>query len=193
MNYKNLLRQIYILIANPAEAWKQIEQDKSLNVMYSNFLYPMVALTACATFLGVIMHSSGNMAYPIFQQALTKSCAVAVALLGGFYLTTYLLDLLFTKYIEGLTYTKDNLTKLVGYSFVVIFLSIVLSSFFPRLNLILIMAQIYIIYIVWQAMGVMITPNEDKKMKLTWIIGVGIVCVPFIIQSIFMFLVKFLN
>ncbi len=194
MSYKSLIKQIIALLVNPAEAWQEVAKEKGTQNMFANFVYPLMALTAFVAFVCKLIYSKGGVAFPIFQSALTFSCATAVAILAGVYVAPAVLDALFkTKWFKGVSYERDELTKLVGYGFVVVFLYFMLTSLVPQLWVILYMVQFYVIYIIWHAMDVLVFPSEDNKMKSTWLIGCTILGIPSALYLVFIFAVNLIN
>lgn len=181
-------------MVRPDEAWLDIKSEKGTDLIFGNFVYPLMALTAFVTFVCQLLYAKGDVAFSIFQTALTNCCATAVALLGGVYLTISLLDFIFKlSSLKGLVYSREQLTKLVCYSFVVVFLYFILSSILPELSGILFLLQLYIIYVVWQGMNVIVFPEDSKKMMFTWIIGVAIVIIPSLLNFIFIKSVNLIN
>lgn len=190
MNYTGLFKRVLLLLTNPEKAWEEIKQEESVNIMYANFMYPMIAITSLVTFFAGLIYASETSPYPIFQKALTDACAYAIALFGGSYLAVYLVDAaLKIPYFKGLVIAKADLVKLVGYSFVVVFIYFMLASLFLQLAMILLVLEFYIIYIVWLGLKSFVPQEHERKVSVTFLIGVMVIVIPLILKNVFFSLV----
>ncbi len=192
MNYKGLFKRIGLLIMHPDRAWEEINNEKSVESMYSTFSYPLIALTSLCVFIAGLIYATSESPYPIFQEALTTACVYAISLFGGLFISIFLVSLFFQKKIVvgDIKLNKLKLTQLVGYSFIIVFLYFILSSLLPSLSKILLIPQVYIIYIIWQGLDFLVPKNYEYKMRMAFIASGIIVIVPIILKIIFSMLVK---
>lgn len=160
--------------------------------MYSTFSYPLIALTSLCVFIAGLIYATSESPYPIFQEALTTACVYAISLFGGLFISIFLVSLFFQKKIVvgDIKLNKLKLTQLVGYSFIIVFLYFILSSLLPSLSKILLIPQVYIIYIIWQGLDFLVPKNYEYKMRMAFIASGIIVIVPIILKIIFSMLVK---
>lgn len=193
MDYKGLFERVLLLLKNPSLVWKEVAKEKQLTTLYSAFIYPLIAITASVAFVGQLIYSDGGTAYPIFQEALTTCCAITVALFGGVYLVIFSLDYIISRFFKDIQIGHEWLSKLVGYSYVVVFLYMMVSSLFPNLTMILFLLQFYVIHIVWQGLENVIPPEYPRKVRLTCIIGGTVIILPTLLEQLFIRTVTFLN
>ena len=91
----------------------------------SGFVYPLIGLCGLSEFIGTFI--GRDFSSLMFQLALTRCCAVAVALFGGFFLSAYLLNKLGMGWLKrGDAYGK--MLVFVGYSMVVTFVLDIISG-----------------------------------------------------------------
>ena len=118
MDYKSLFQQIVTLLSTPGKAWSEIAERGVGRSIMPAFVYPLIGLCGLSEFIGTFIGK--DFSSIMFQIALTRCCAVAVALFGGFFLSAYLLDKLNRKWL-GRKDSYDRMLVCVGYSMVVTF------------------------------------------------------------------------
>ena len=76
MKLKQLLRNVILLITQPAMAWKFVSRMGNRAAMTSEFLYPMILLACLSTFLG-IMHGlfdvAASLTKYLIEQEISKT------------------------------------------------------------------------------------------------------------------------
>ena len=92
MNYKELFDRAVLLISSPAKAWDEIGEERSGKKVMSEFVYPMIGLCGLSVFIGTFIGNTAGVS--AFHIAMTRCCATFVSLFGGFFLATYLTNLL---------------------------------------------------------------------------------------------------
>jgi len=191
LNYKELFNRALLLISSPAKAWEEILLDKDRHKVFSGFVYPLLGLVAFSVFLGTLFtHGWGGP--QSFQIAMTRCCAVTIALFGGFYTSAYILN--------GLSVWKFNLRDdllqaqcLIGYSLVVTFSLKIITGLLPNFQIVSWFLQFYVVYIIWEGARVFIKIDESKRLLFTLLASFFLLSTPFIIEFLFNKLVFILN
>ncbi len=114
---KGIIHKLFLLIFYPTKGWERVNKEKELHSEFiNNFLYPIFGFISITTFIGS-MWVSGNASLHL---SIKTIMIVVIALFGGFYLASFLINELFPKYGE----VKDqNLAQqFVGYSSVIVYL-----------------------------------------------------------------------
>lgn len=83
MNYKELFNKMAFLLSSPGRFWEKEASEGQGNRMMSEYVYPLIGLCGLAEFIGTFI--GRDVSSEFFQWALTRCCAVAVALFGGFF------------------------------------------------------------------------------------------------------------
>ena len=179
MNYKDLLSRTLFILSSPARAWEQISSEGESKSVLPNFVYPMIGLCAVSEFIGTFF---GKEFIPD-EVALSNCCAVAVALFGGFFLSVYLLDRILQKWFPDVV-LKDKVTVFVAYSMTVKFVLDILSSLLS-LKLLLIILQIYTLFVVFEGTRGFLRLREDKVTLFTLLATVVILLCPTFIEIVF--------
>ena len=128
MNYKELFNRIILLLSSPAKAWEDIcKESDSLKVMNA-FVYPLIGMCGLAVFVGIFIGNTAG-ANEAFQIAMKRCCATAVSLFGGYFLASYLSNLVGRNLLNREDETELN-RQFVGYSMVVVFALEIVSGLF---------------------------------------------------------------
>ena len=122
MNYKELFNRIVLFISSPAKAWLDVKNEADGKKVLGEFVYPLIGLCGLSVFLGTFIGNAAGVSS--FQIAMTRCCAIFVSLFGGFFLASYLTNLLGKKMLDREDETDLN-RQLVGYGMVVIFVFLV--------------------------------------------------------------------
>ena len=146
MNYKGLFHQIWMLLSAPGKAWDEIRERGGTHDILAGFVYPLIGLCGLAEFVGAFI--GREFSSLMFQVALTRCCAVAVALFGGFFLSAYVLNKLAIHWLKaGDIYRRMQV--FVGYSMVVTFVLNIVSGLFS-IALLLWILQVYTVFVVFE-------------------------------------------
>ena len=181
MNYKDLLSRTLFILSSPAKAWEQIASENDAKSVLLAFVYPLIGLCGVCEFIGTFF---GKEFIPdVFQLALTHCCAVAVALFGGFFLSSYLIEKMLQKWFAT-TLSKDMITVFVAYSMTVKFVLDMLSSLLS-LKLLLVILQIYTLFVVFEGTRRFLKIREDKVTLFTLVATIIILLCPSIIELVF--------
>lgn len=189
MDYKSLFQQIVTLLSTPGKAWSEIAERGVGRSIMPAFVYPLIGLCGLSEFIGTFIGK--DFSSIMFQIALTRCCAVAVALFGGFFLSAYLLDKLNRKWL-GRKDSYDRMLVFVGYSMVVTFVLNIVSGLFSIILLHWIL-QIYTIVIVFEGVRRWLKIPEYSQTAFTVVSTVIILVCPALIEFIFNKLSVILN
>ena len=189
LDYKSLFQQIIALLSTPGKAWSEIAERGVGRSVMPAFVYPLIGLCGLSEFIGKFIGK--DFSSVMFQVALTRCCAVAVALFGGFFLSAYLLDKLNHNWLGGKD-SYDRILVFVGYSMVVTFVLNIVSGLFSIVVLHWIL-QIYTIVIVFEGVRRWLKVEENKQTAFTLVATIIILVCPAIIEFIFNKLSVILN
>ena len=182
MNYKELFQRLILLIASPKKAWTEISCESPRRDVTSSFVYPLIALCGLAVLLGKLF--SAGVKRMTFHTAAMDICGYCVALLGGFFLAAWLLDILRQKLLEEAPDMPGS-QFFVGYTMGVIFLSEILVILFPQLFIFKWILQFYVLYVVWEGSNILFNIPEEKRLVFTALTSVAVVFSPAIIRALF--------
>lgn len=167
-----------------------MQEDKQM--VFSSFVYPMLALSGLAVFLGSLFSNGGDVPHKIFQLALTDSCAAVISLFGGVYLVSFLIEELSPRFFS-VRIKEAGCQQMVGYGFVIVFILSIIIGLFPNFKLLGSIFQFYIVYIIWEGIHYFIDVEEDKKFKVTLFISFLILFCPWLVQFVFKKLMYIFN
>ena len=181
LNYKELFNRAVLLLSAPAKAWGEIAEESNRNKVMSEFVYPMIGLCGLSVFIGTFIGNTAGVS--AFQIAMTRCCATFVSLFGGFFLASYLVNLL-GKSTLGREDEKELNQQFVGYAMVVTFALDIIGGLFS-VSLLQWIFQFYTIFVVYEGaknlMGV-----EDKSLtRYSLIASVIIILCPSLIGTVF--------
>jgi len=190
LNYKDLFHRVFQLISSPDRAWEEICLEGRQKVMV-DFVYPLIALAGLSVFIGTLFEVGWGTPEN-YQVAMTECCAVAISLFGGFFLSSYLINLMDMK-LFGM---RDNMSlsqQFVGYSMVVILVLQIIYGIFPDFAILVVLLSFYTIYIVWIGSEKRMRMPEDKRLRFTIFSSIVILLCPVLIQMLFNQLTAMLN
>lgn len=191
MNYKSLFHTALLLISSPVRAWEEIRLEEDRRTVFTAFVYPMIGLCGLSVFIGSLL-LKGWSGPESFQYAMTQCCAVAVSLFGGYFLAAYLINALRVR-----LFMQDddiNLTRqFAGYAMVVPFLLQIIIGVLPDFNIIAMLLQFYIVYVVWEGSRSLMEVEEKDRLRFTVISSILLIVCPAVIQLLFNKLTLLLN
>lgn len=191
MNYKELFHIALQLISSPATAWEEIRLEEDKRKVFTSFVYPMIGLCGLSVFLGTIF-SMGWSGPQSFQMAMTKCCAVAVSLFGGYYLAAYLLNEVSMRMLGR---DDDHLLmqQFAGYAMVVPFALQIIIGLLPDFNIVAILLQFYIAVLIWEGSERLLKIEEKERLRFTIFATILLIGCPAIILFVFNKLTAVLN
>ena len=191
MDYKNILHITMLLISSPARAWEEIRLQGDRRQVFTAFVYPMIGLCGLAVLIGSLW-TNGWDGPQSFQYAMTRCCAVAVSLFGGYFLAAYLLN----GYLNRFLRAKNDLPlawQFAGYALVVVFLLKVVLGILPEFQIIALLLQFYTLYIVWEGSRVLLEIDDSNRLRFTLVAFVLLLGCPMLIEWVFNELTILLN
>lgn len=191
MNYKKLFQIALQLISSPACAWEEICLEEDKRKVFTTFVYPMIGLCGLSVFLGslITMGWDGPLS---FQYAMTRCCAVAVSLFGGYFLAAYLINELCVRMLK----TGSDIPlaqQFAGYALVVLFLLKMIIGILPDFKILALLLQFYIVYVVWEGSAILMLVAEKDRLRFTIFSSILLLGCPFFIEWIFNKLTMVLN
>ena len=129
MDYKSILQIALRLISSPARAWEEIRLQTDPRRVFTAFVYPMIGLCGLSVFIGTLV-DYGWGGPQSFQLAMTRCCAVAVALFGGYFLAAWLINAFCTRFLHRPS-DLPGIWQFSGYALVVLFLLRIILGILP--------------------------------------------------------------
>ena len=166
-----------------------MEEDR--RKVFTAFVYPMIGLCGLSVFIGSLL-TMGWGGPQSFQYAMTRCCAVAVALFGGYFLAAYLINVMGVRWMR----MPDQLPlvqQFAGYALVVVFLLRIVLGILPDFQIIAILLQFYTVYIVWEGSARLLRVTDASRLRFTLMTSVVLIVCPMVIEWIFNELTVVLN
>ena len=180
-----------LLISSPAKAWEEIRLEEDRRKVFTAFVYPMIGLCGLSVFIGSLL-AKGWGGPESFQYAMTQCCAVAVSLFGGYFLAAYLINGMRVKMFM-MDSDMPLTQQFAGYALVVLFLLRIIIGILPDFNIIGLLLQFYIVYVVWEGAFTLMKVEEKDRLRFTIISSILLIACPMLIQFIFNKLTMVLN
>lgn len=181
MNYKELLNRAVLLISSPAKAWEEIVKENNRKKVMSEFVYPMIGLCGLSVFIGTFIGNTAGVS--AFQIAMTRCCATFVSLFGGFFLASYLTNLLGKQILGREDETEQN-QQFVGYAMVVTFLLEIITGLFS-LSILRWILQFYTVFVVYEGARSLMNVEPKSLTRYSLIASVIVIICPSLIGAIF--------
>ncbi|MBE6288371.1 MAG: YIP1 family protein [Mediterranea massiliensis] len=183
MNYKELFHIALQLISSPARAWEEIRLEEDKQKVIVTFVYPMIGLCGLSVFIGVLL-SNGWSGPQSFQYAMTRCCAVAVSLFGGYYLASYLIAEI-SERMFGLEIDRLQIQRFAGYAMVILFILQIVIGVLPDFKVVSLLLQFYTAFVVWEGSEKMLLIPEKERFRFTIFSTLVLLLCPTIIELIF--------
>ena len=181
MNYKDLFNRVVLLISSPAKAWTEIECEENRKQVLSMFVYPLIGLCGLSVFVGTFIGNTAGVS--AFQIAMTRCCATFVSLFGGFFLASYLSNMLGKQMLE-----RDDQMELnqqsVGYAMVVTFVLDIISGLFS-LSILHWILQFYTVLVVYEGARSLMDVEEKFLTRYSLIVSIIVIVCPALIAVVF--------
>ncbi|WP_307757742.1 YIP1 family protein [uncultured Mediterranea sp.] len=191
MNYKELLNITLRLISSPAQAWEEIRLEEDRRKVFTAFVYPMIGLCGLSVFIGALL-TMGWGGPQSFQYAMTRCCACAVALFGGYFLAAYLINEISIRWMS-MPGRLPLVQQFAGYSLVVVFLLRIILGILPDFQVIAMLLQFYTVYIVWEGCARLLSVSDVHRLRFTLMASVLLIVCPSLIEWVFNKLTVVLN
>lgn len=190
MDYKELFRRLIAIIISPRKAWEEIVTESPRKDVTQAFVYPLVALGGLAVLVGAMLEK--GLKRMTFHEAMMDICGYCIALFGGFFMASYLVDIVTQKYLKRQS-DMPLANLFVGYAMGVVFVADMLVMLFPQFFIFKWVLLIYVCYIVWEGSDVVLAVEEDKKLVYMAVSSIAIIFSPTIIGMLFNTLSKLLG
>lgn len=191
MDYKSILQIALRLISSPARAWEEIRLQTDPRRVFTAFVYPMIGLCALSVFIGTLV-DYGWGGPQSFQLAMTRCCAVAVALFGGYFLAAWLINAFCTRFLHRPS-DLPGIWQFSGYALVVLFLLRIILGILPDFQIIALLLQFYTLYIVWEGSRALLDIAEAHRLRFTLVSTLLLILCPWLIEWVFNELTVLLN
>lgn len=170
-----------LLLSSPAQAWQEIAKEEDRKKVMSVFVYPMIGFCGLSVFIGTFIGNTAGVS--AFQIAMTRCCATFVSLFGGFFLASYLTNLL-GKNILGREDEMELNQQFVGYAMVVTFVLDIISGLFS-ISLLHWILQFYSVFVAYEGARALMNVDEKNLTRYSLIASVIIIICPILIATIF--------
>ncbi len=180
-----------LLISSPAKAWEEIRLEEDRRKVFVTFVYPMIGLGGLAVFIGSLV-TYGWSGPQSFQIAMTRCCAVAVALFGGYFLAAYAINEMRVKML-GMQSDIHLAQQFAGYAMVVGFVLQIIIGLLPDFRIIGWLLQFYTVYVVWEGAAILMQVEDNKRLRFTILTSILLIVCPAVIQFVFDKLTTILN
>ena len=191
MDYKSILQIALRLISSPARAWEEIRLQTEPRRVFTAFVYPMIGLCGLSVFIGTLV-DYGWGGPQSFQLAMTRCCAVAVALFGGYFLAAWLINAFCTRFLHRPS-DLPGIWQFSGYALVVLFLLRIILGILPDFQIIALLLQFYTLYIVWEGSRALLDIVEAHRLRFTLVSTLLLILCPWLIEWVFNELTVLLN
>ncbi len=180
-----------LLISSPARAWEEIRLEGDRRKVFTAFVYPMIGLCGLSVFIGALL-VNGWGGPQSFQYAMTRCCAVAVALFGGYFLAAWLINAFCVRFLRR----RGDLPlawQFAGYALVVSFLLRIVLGILPDFQIIALLLQFYTLYVVWEGSRTLLEVAEKDRFRFTLVSTLLLLGCPILIEWVFNELTVLLN
>ena len=168
-------------MSSPAKAWTEIVREDDRKKVLSEFVYPMIGLCGLSVFLGTFIGNTEGVS--AFQVAMTRCCATFVSLFGGFFLASYLTNLLGQKML-GREDEKELNQQFVGYAMVVTFVLDIISGLFS-ISILRWILQFYTVFVVYEGARSLMDVKESELTRYSLIASLIVIVSPSLIAAVF--------
>ena len=189
MDYKELFKRVILLLSAPGKAWEEISNEEDRRKVMTAFVYPLMGLCGLSVFIGTFIGYTDGVS--LFQLAMTRCCATFISLFGGYFLASYLTNMLGVKFFEREN-EMEMCGQFVGYSMVVTFVLDIMSGLFA-ISLLNYIFQFYTLFVVYEGARVLMEVHDTKLTRYSLLATVIIILSPALIGTIFNYLSVNLN
>ncbi len=182
-----LIKRLTQLIVRPSEAWTIVRDEESPDRVQTNFVYPCLGLLVLAVFASKVWLGAG------WTDAIRYCTAYAMSLFLTYWGGAYLVDSVWQKRTEGPS-ALSMWRQVIGYSLAVPMLtkllSIVssLSDLLAIIQIVVVLGNLYIFYVLWEALIVLVGLKEDRLFVVMALLGVFCLGCPMALERIFLLL-----
>ncbi|WP_430809760.1 MULTISPECIES: YIP1 family protein [unclassified Carboxylicivirga] len=180
--YKNLIVRVKGLAVSPQKEWSAIlSEGKTLNDVLTNYSLPLIGIYTITVFIGYLM----GLQQLDFQLALREAVFTFSSCFFGLYVSYFLL--LKALAMMGHALDKIKVFQLVAYSSGVLYITGSLVAIVPETIVIAGIINLYVVYLIWQALHVLKQIASENRIWLSIVIGLVVLLMPSLISRLFMF------
>ena len=176
--YKEIIKWVLAIIMQPAKSWEILShKEEKGDEFLSRFVYPLIGLVILAAFLGVMFTRRE------FDVALALKAAIRALVysIGGFYISSYLLNEIWPGVFHRVKDMK-LWQHFVGYASVLMYTLDIVLTLLPDFFFLRIFV-LYTFYIVWEGAAPYMQVEENDRMKFVIITTMVILAIPYLIDK----------
>lgn len=181
----NLVQRAQDILTKPKETWPQIAaEESSTTAIYQDWLIPMAAIPAVATFIGLSLIGVGGFGFGFRVPILSGLVSMLVQyglMLAMVYVMSLIVNALAPKF--GGTSNPLAALKLVAFGSTATFVAGVFNLL-PSLAIIGVLAGFYSIYLLYLGLPVLMGCPQDKAGPYTAVIVVACIVVGIVVGAI---------
>ncbi|NQT24623.1 YIP1 family protein [candidate division KSB1 bacterium] len=174
---KSLLDRVKDILLKPRETWETIAtEETTVNTLLSEYLLPLAAVPAIASFLGMWLIGIWITLGRLFRLSMTRSLLNAllgyILMIGGIWLVGKIIAFLAPRFGSEKDERKAFQVAVYGYT---PYLAAGIFHLVPRLDAIVIIGGLYSFYQVY--LGLPIVMKTPKEKALPYVISVMVIIV----------------
>ncbi len=184
-----LIKRLSQLLFHPSDAWTTIRDQESAETVQTHFLFPFLGLVVLAVFLSSMWLGAG------WTNAIRYSTGYAMSLFLTYWGGAYWVDWVWKKRTNGPS-ALNMWRQVIGYSLLVPMLTKLVSilssmnDLLAILQLVVVLGNLYIFYILWEALIVLVGLKEDHLFIVMAILGIFCLGCPMALERIFLLLLN---
>lgn len=183
--YKKIFSWVLAVTFQPNRAWNIIasKEDKAEekgvdykdDPFFANYLYPLIGLVTLASFLSVFTHKEF-----VLELALKNSIRTVVAYIGGFYLASYYMKKLCSKFVD-MHRRLRRWQHFIGYASAYMYALTIIRMLIPDLFFLYVFV-IYTLRIVWEGLPAFMKVEAKDRLKVTVVSTIFIIGFPILVE-----------
>ncbi len=182
MQFRNNIVRMWQLMMQTSATWEGILEDSKEKNVFRTFFLPVLLLVVGLNAFFKFVYADSNR----FQTGIVYAVVTLIAYLSAFYTARYFTVKHIIKHHPEKN-NKQNIEKLIAYSFVVVFVLKTATIIIPSLFFLQIL-NIYTVYIVWEGWRVLFDLDVDERGKIMLIISLSVMLLPGIVNKFILML-----
>ncbi|MBP1676714.1 MAG: hypothetical protein H6Q20_1273, partial [Bacteroidetes bacterium] len=179
MNIAKIFARSWGLMMTTTPTWEGIAGEKTrTNESFRSFVAPWVIFCSIVSLVFGVIYADSKVLETGFLHAVITS----VSLFAAFFLTKAFSFSFFAANISKVV-PRQDIEKLLAYSFTVVFVIKVITDIIPSLFFLKIL-NVYTAYIVWEGCNTVLVLDEDNRGKMMIMMSSCIVFLPGLISKI---------
>ncbi|WP_439183710.1 YIP1 family protein [Carboxylicivirga taeanensis] len=181
--YKNLIGRLKGLVISPQKEWSLIfSERKTINEVLAQFSFPLLGVYTITIFIGYLLSHQVLDFGTALKQAVFTFSSNFFGLYAGYFILIKLAGLMKSD-VE-----KEKLFHLLAYAAGITYITGSVIALIPETIVIASLVNLYVIYLVWQAVTVMKPETDDSRIGMSIIISLLILVIPALISRLFVFI-----